>query len=138
MFPRSLNIEEAVHVFTDASDKALAAVCNDKWCVIEFTGEHKWMAEKPIHWRELYAVLVALVTFSDQLCRKDVCFHVDNIVACYCINDAKSRDIECMKLIRALYFYVEMFKINYEAFYINTKDNISADALSRLEFGVFC
>ncbi len=49
-------------VFTDASDIAVRIVCGNDWTVFESTGKYLWMTNKPIAWREMFAVVLLLYT----------------------------------------------------------------------------
>ena len=98
---------------------------------MQFDGDNKWMLDKSIAWRELYAIIVGLATFGDQMCNKYVAMYTDNQAIQACINSGVCRDTAIMALIRALYFYVTKYKIRYRSFYVSTHQNGPADSLSR-------
>ena len=136
-FPRKLDMQTANIVFTDAADGAAGILYNNSWSILTFTGEHQWMKSMNIAWKELMAVVLCIATFGHLLQNSQVAMNIDNEAVCYCINSAKSKDAKLMGLIRALYYYTTMYKIDYHAFHLYTDENASADALSRLDMNRF-
>lgn len=137
MFPKPRDYDKEVHIFTDASDKGISAVNDTAWSMLPLTGKYEWMTNQTIAWREMYAVLLCLATFDNELSDKEVCFHIDNMAICHCISNGYCKEPSIMALIRAFYYYTEICHIRYRTEYINTEDNTSADALSRLDFDTF-
>ena len=123
-------------IFTDASDKAAAAVNGSSWCWVPFVGRDEWMANMCIAWRELFAVIICIASFGGSLSGRKVAMYTDNQVVFYCVNTGKSKNTDLMCLIRTLYYYTTMYSIDYKAYYINTKANTVADALSRCNFDI--
>ena len=134
MFPEEWSITESLVLYTDASDLAAGGVCNNSWFVVPFQDHNDWMASMDIAWRELYAVVVCIATFGKRLTGSKVSMQIDNQAICYCVNSGKSKNPKIMALIRALYYYTSFHHIDYKAFYLSTKENYVADAISRLEF----
>jgi hypothetical protein len=134
MFPVEWDINDSVVVYTDASDLAAGGACGHAWFVVPFTGEDKWMSCMDIAWRELFAMVVCIATFGKKLSGQRVSMKVDNQAIFYCVNNGKSKNPKIMALIRSLYYYTTLYKIEYKAFYLSTHDNILADAISRLGF----
>jgi hypothetical protein len=60
--------------------------------------------------------------------------YIDNQAIYWCIDNGKSKKPEILQLIRSLYYYTVLYKIEYKAFYLPTHENTLADAVSRLEF----
>jgi hypothetical protein len=136
MIPMDWGSSDIQYIYTDASNLAAAGVCDESWCMVPFSGDNSWMAAKTIAWRELFAVVMCIATFGSRLSGRKLAMYTDNQVVLWCINKGKSHNTDLMGLIRALYYYTTVYKIDYKAFYVNTKDNIIADALSRLKYDV--
>jgi hypothetical protein len=134
MFPSEWDIEDSALVFTDASDLAAGGAYGQSWFVVPFSGENGWMANTDIAWRELYAMVVCIATFGERLAGRRVSMKVDNQAIYYCVNSGNSKNSKIMALIRSLYYYTTLYKIEYKAFFLSTHDNVLADAISRLEF----
>ncbi len=54
MFPTDWSSNSALHMWTDASDKAIGAVYKNEWFIELFDGVHLWLKNGTITWRELY------------------------------------------------------------------------------------
>ncbi len=137
IFPKEWDESKAMLVFTDASDLAAGVVVNGQWSIYPFQGQGQVWLNDPIHVREMLAVCVAVSTFRNELCGRQVTFKVDNMATCYAINTGSTKCKATMNLVRSLYFMLCKFNIDCRAEYINTNDNILADALSRLEVKKF-
>ena len=98
---------------------------------IQFTGENEWMGQRPIAWKELYAIVMGLATFGSEMKSQYIAMYTDNMAIQCCINTGVCRDPAIMSLIRALYYYVTLHCIRYRSFYVSTHDNGPADSLSR-------
>jgi len=134
MFPEPWDSINCDVCYCDASDVAAAGVFGHAWFVVPFENENAWMTSQTIAWRELYAIVVCIATFGDQLACHRLAVYTDNQTVMWCINNGKSLCPRLMALIRSLYWYTTYFKIDCRAFYISTYDNCVADALSRLQF----
>ena len=94
--------------------------------------------EKPsIEYLELYALVAAVVTWSDKLRNFRVAIYCDNKSVCDMVNSTSSGCPCCMNLIRIL--VTECLKQNCRIFvlYVKSKDNVLADDLSRMKFCQF-
>ncbi len=137
MFPSHIVNNECHVVWTDASDVALGAVFGDRWTMVPFVGDKAWIKEKPIHFREMLAVCIALVSFSQWLSNAKVLFMVDNQAIVHAVNNGSIKCNDTMELVRSLYFVLSKHNIECVSEYIPTKDNVLADALSRIDFVTF-
>ncbi len=137
MFPKELDITTAEIVFSDASDYALGFLCHESWTIVEFTDDYSWIKSQTIAYKELLAVVFCIATFGDRLAQKQVAMNIDNSAVCWCVNTGKSKDVMLMSLIRVLYYYTSIYNIQYHAFHLFTDQNVSADALSRLNMERF-
>ncbi len=137
MFPSDWNDANYSTMFSDASDQACAFVWKGRWSVCPFQGKYTPLTETPIHFRELLAVCKGVATFGHELRNSKLKVMVDNQAICYAINSGTIKCVQTMELIRSLYFMLCMFNIEIKAEYINTRDNVWADALSRLDMKKF-
>ncbi len=137
MFPQHWVTEECQLAFTDASDVGMGIVYNNMWTLVAFVGDKAWLRNMPIHFREMLAVCVALMTFGEQLRNQKVILKVDNMAIVYAINKGSIKCIETMELVRTLYHIMCKYDIECKSEYIATSDNVLADALSRLDFATF-
>lgn len=137
MFPTEWISDEVLHMFTDASDQAIAATFGNEWFYRCFVGRYAHFRQKSITYRELLALVVAVATFGRYLVGKRVIFHIDNIACVYIVNSVYSKCEEMMVLVRRLYWLLSEYQMECHAVYINTKLNHCADSLSRLDMDRF-
>ena len=124
-------------MFSDASDQACAFVVGGHWSVCPFQGKYTWLKDTPIHFRELLAVCKGIETMGPQLRDSKVKVMIDNQAICYAVNTGSIKCERTMELIHSLYFALCRYNIEIKAEYINTNDNVWADALSRLDMSRF-
>ena len=136
-FPREIDVASAILTFSDASDIALGGVCCNSWFIIPFTGEYCWLKQTSIQYRELFAAVSTIATFSNKLQHKQVIMHCDNEAMQKSIQAGKSKIPELMGLIRVLYYYTAIHHIQYSCVHIRSKLNASSDQLSRLKLVEF-
>ncbi len=137
MFPSDWSESNYTIMFSDASDQACAFVWGNKWSVCPFQGKYTPLKDTPIHFRELLAVCKGVATCGNDLRNSKLKVMVDNQAICYAINSGTIKCVQTMELIRSLYFMLCMYNIDIKAEYIHTKDNVWADALSRLDMSKF-
>ena len=130
-FPRDIDISTAKLLFTDASDFGAAGVVDSKWTIRQFVGQFGWMKRKSIAYRELFAVVLAISTFGNYLKNTQVLMNIDNESMQIAVKQGKSKDKEIMALIRVVYFYTSIYKIDYSTMHIPGHRNSVADAASR-------
>ena len=136
-FPRPFIVATARLLYSDASDTGAAAVLDNSWTAIVYEGEYAWLKDKPIMYRELHAVVLAVATFSHELHGSQVLMHIDNQAVHHCITSAKSKDYDINCLIRVLYYITSIHKIMYKSTHIYGVCNVQADALSRQNYELF-
>ena len=133
IFPTEWVDDDCEVLYSDASNVAMGAVCNDDWTVYPYTGSMRELGDTPIHCREMMAVCVGVSTFASRLSNKKVLLMVDNQAVCHSINAGTTRCPTTMNMVRSLYFTLCKHNIECKARYIHTHDNTMADALSRLD-----
>ena len=83
--------------------------------------------------KELRAVTRAVTTFRAQLEGRVVQHFEDNQAVVQIINNLTTRSPAIMSELRELWRVLDLNGISLLTEYINTKDNVQADALSRLD-----
>ena len=126
-----------LQLFTDASDLAVSAFFEGRWCVIPIQGAFAYLAHTSINFRELYAIVMALATWGRVLSGSKVSLNCDNLSVCQIINSGTSKSGDIMKLVRVLFFVCALYDIECRAEHLYTFDNSIADSLSRLNFDKF-
>ena len=123
---------DVMHVYTDASNTAFGALWGSEWIQIAYMGKYATMLNKSINWREFHAAVVALATWASSLRGHKVIFHIDNMVVCNILNKLYTPVKELMHFTREWCLLIEQFNITVAVVYIDTKSNLDADDLSRL------
>ena len=136
-FPRLFDVSTATIMFTDASQKAAAAVVGSSWTVQHFDGQFSWLADKNIAVKELYAIILGISTFAVRLQGKQVLMNTDNKAIDCCIDKGSSKDTLINALLRSLYYYTSVYHIEYKSCHVSGVSNVLADALSRDKYDVF-
>ena len=119
---------------TDASDWGIGAIWRTHWFSIPFGPE---FLVQDIATKEIYAVLVALKTWSSAFSGRIIKIRVDSMHARAALikkNDSKSLR---MDMVRAVCMICLRLKIRYFIEYISSRDNKCADMLSRDEMTAF-
>lgn len=132
-YPTQWSSSDLLHLYTDASDIAVAGVYQKQWFYRCFVGKYAIFRDKPIVYKEMLALLMAVATFGSQLAGQRIVLHVDNQAVCFTINAGYSKNSDLMTLIREMYHLLAYYSMEVKALYINTKLNILADRLSRLD-----
>lgn len=128
--------EYDIIIQTDASTEAAGGICLT-------TGEwfyHKWekkISHRWIAWGEIIAVLIAIEVNIEHLKGKRVNIFMDNEPARYGLINKRYKNIYVDKVIKEICILCVHNNIFIRWDYINTKDNIYADYLSRLKIDKF-
>ena len=128
---------DVLHLYTDASNVAVAAYYNGHWFAIPFQGVFVTLGMFSINWRELCAIALALATWGEQWQGQRIVLHCDNMCVVECLTRGCSRSPDMMRLIRNMFFLCAQYSVEISARYVNTKNNDIADSLSRLQFDRF-
>ena len=119
------------HAYTDASNYGYGASWDNDWFAIAYVGSNARFAEHSINWRELHVAVKALATWAPSWVGAVVVFHIDNQATCGLLSKLYTPCIDLMELVRAWALLLERYGIDVRIEYINTADNVRADALSR-------
>ena len=83
---------------------------------------------------ELWIILRGVQRWGAAFRNHRVEIVTDNMQALACVNTGRSKNKNCMSWLRELFWCCVIYNIQLWATYINTKDNILADQLSRLAY----
>lgn len=128
MYDENWISSDKLQLWTDASDHGIGCVYKNQYIYQRFDDN---MRQKPIAWRELFAIVTAAATWGHYFISKRVMFNCDNEVVVYCLSSGVSRDTELMTLIRKLLFIGACNNFECSSSYLPSKSNMLADALSR-------
>ena len=120
----------SLNLYSDACKKACSATFQSCWFVIKFPVS--WQ-ERNIAFLEFYPIVIALQIFGVQLSNRNIVFHCDNKAIVDVINKQSCKNVELMKLMRYMVLTAMQYNIKFTAMHVPGKDNILADALSRLQ-----
>ena len=81
---------------------------------------------------ELFAVVVALQRWRPHLGNSQIQVVTDNTQVVYMVNTGRSFNKTCMSHLREIFWLCFIFNVELFAVYINTKENVFADALSKV------
>ena len=89
-----------------------------------------------INFWELFALLVAVLSWGRDLCNREVVIHTDNLplLSVWCRG---SRSPHLMRLVRALFMHSARINANVVLRHVPGIQNINADLLSRLQVSRF-
>ena len=116
---------EALDLFTDVSDHGIGCYFMGSWIYQKFP---EGVKEKvSITWRELYAIVVAVLTWSGHFQGKRIIFHCDNLAVVHIV----TKGVLIMNLVRTLFFACAQNSFEFKIIHLAGIRNEKADALSR-------
>ena len=125
---------------TDASRNqtlGCGGVCNDEWFIMQWEESFVKKCKPSIAFLELFALVVGIVSWLHKFKNKKIALFCDNQSVVSMVNKTSSKCPHCMKLIRIMVCYMVEYNAKVYCNYINTKQNIYADYLSRLKYKLF-
>lgn len=122
-------------LFTDSAQTlGYGALCGKDW----FYGEWpKAWKDLNITLLELYPIVIAIQLWGATFANKRIILHTDNMALTYIINKLSSPDKKIMALIRRFTLLALQHNILFRSVHIAGRENVLADALSRLHLQVF-
>lgn len=121
-----------VHIYTDASGtKGIGGVFHSSWFSIPTPHRYK---SRDIKFKELYAVIYAILCWGPQLARHHVVFHIDNTNAFSAIANLSIRSAPTMELLRQFLALAARLDFTFTPIWIASDDNFLADAASRFQY----
>ena len=125
-----------LELYTDASHADFGAYFSGQWLYGSFN-EHDISLSRSIAFKELYAIAIAVHTWSSELASRNILFHCNNSSVVHALSNGTSRCRHIMTLLRFLFFTCAHHNIMLRATHINGVDNHWADALSRFQVDKF-
>ena len=119
------------HVSTDASGlKGIGGVYNGRIFSSRVPSRHK---DKHINWKEMFAILHALILWHKEWAYGSVDVACDNAAVVSGINKCSIRG-PAIRPLRAILLISAVFDIDIKAHWVSTKENVIADAASKHDF----
>ena len=140
-------VEYPYPIVSDSSMKGFAIYKNQDWLAGSWEGEISLDTEcnhivpppildnydpKNINELELWPILVGVKTWLSEIKYKSVQIYTDNTQVFHMIRKGVSSNATCMEWLRELFWVCKIYKIRLVPHYINTKNNLVADTLSRI------
>ena len=123
-------------MYSDASRKiGFGAYCQNNW-MAGIWGDFL-QYEPSIEYLELYAVTAGILQWIERFANRRVILFCDNMGVVHMINNSSSKCKNCMILIRLITLHCMKVNVRVFAKYVNTKDNVLADSLSRADYTRF-
>ena len=122
---------------TDASMIGGGGVCQNDWFIIEWDEDLMEQCKPSINFLELYVLTIAIYVWGERFSNIPIIIYCDNMSVVHMVNNGTSKNTRCMKLLRIITLHTLIHNITIHVKYINTKENVFADSLSRLEYKRF-
>ncbi|PPQ83082.1 hypothetical protein CVT24_012140, partial [Panaeolus cyanescens] len=120
------------HVFTDASGtKGIGGHFENSWFASRVPRRFR---SRDIQFKELYAVLQAILRWADEWSSSHVVFHCDNQAVVAWLETGTSRSSPSMPILRTISMLAAHFQFSFSSTWISTDDNGIADAASRFQY----
>ena len=125
-----------IDMYSDASGKiGFGAYCQYDWMAGTW-GD--FLQFKPsIEYLELYAVTAGILQWIELFANRRVILFCDNMGVVHMINNPSFKCKNCMILIRLIMLHCMKVNVRVFAKYVNMKDNVLADSLSRADYTRF-
>ena len=104
----------------------------------EYVGHHhapppRLLGKEHINIKEMWAVLVGAARWATFWRDASIIFVTDSAVVCAALNTGRSRSPKIMEYVRRLFWLAVEHNFVFTSTYINTKINVTCDALSRFD-----
>ena len=135
-----------IGVYSDSSFSGFAAYHSGDWlmgkwvdggrCPLPPAASHHWVRSpdsynENINELEFWPVLLAAKRWGHLWADSEVTFVTDNTQVMHMLNTGRSSNSLCMTWVRELFWLAVTLNFYFRSVYINTKDNVICDALSR-------
>lgn len=123
-----------IHIYTDASGtKGIGGIFGNHWYASRVPRRFRGM-KRDIQFKELYAVVQAMLRWGEEWAHHHVIFHIDNEVIVNAITTERNRSRHTMSLLRMLLMLAACLDISFTASWLPSKSNALADAASRFQY----
>ncbi len=122
------------HLFTDASGtKGLGGIYNNHWFSTRVPRRFRG-SKRDIQFKELYAVLQAILRWGHLWRHSHVHFHVDNQAVVAALSDHTNRSPHLVKLLQHILMLAAALEFSFSSSWLSSADNALADAASRFQY----
>ena len=131
---------EIINLYTDASlveTKGFGCMYNNFWTYGQWPKNFIAQKKPSIEFVELYALCIAIFAWQEMLQNCKIRIFCDNTAVMNMVNHNTSGCKNCMYLMRMLTLNNLKWNRRLYVNYVKSKENIFADALSRLQLNVF-
>jgi hypothetical protein len=119
----------SMELYTDACASGFGGYFQGRWLYGSFSDVE--VLSGNIAWKELFALCIAVSTWSSHLQGRSILVHSDNVAVVAMIASGTSRPAPNMALLRSLFFICADNDINISAEHVPGVQNVYADLLSR-------
>ena len=129
-----------LNFYTDASGNftlGCGGICDDEWFMQAWETAFMKRAKPSIEYMELYAVTAGILLWISKFRNQKICIFCDNQSVVAMINSNSSSCANCMVLMRIIALECLVHNVKVVARYVRSKQNVKADALSRLRLDLF-
>ena len=120
------------HVYTDASGtKGMGGVFQNLWFGVRVARRHR---TKDIQFKELQAILQAILRWGDSWRGSHILFFCDNQAVVEWMRSGTSRSRDAMPVLRILVMLAACLDFTFSITWIPSEENSLADAASRFQF----
>lgn len=118
-----------LHVFTDASGtKGIGGTFASSWFATRIPRRYR---KHDIQFKELFAVLHAVLCWGDHFRAYHVIFHIDNQAVCAAVASLTNRSPPVMQILRSFLELACRLDFSFSSSWLSSADNAIADAASR-------
>lgn len=123
-----------VHVYTDASGtKGLGGIFEDQWFSSRVPRRFRG-SRRDIQFKEIYAVLHAVLRWGHLWRHCHVVFHIDNSAIDNAIVTERNRPRPSMAVLRTLLMLAACLEFSFSSSWLSSADNALADAASCFQY----
>lgn len=121
-----------IHIYTDASGtKGLGGIWDSRWFSTRIARRHR---SADIQYRELSAIVQAVLRWGDEWSGSHVVFHCDNQAVVAWLHSGRARSHIAMPLLRVLVMLAPCLHFSFSTVWLPTEENGLADAASRFQY----
>ncbi len=121
-----------VAVFTDASNLGAGFVCEGDWAYLDWELDCPALLQEHINVKETVAVIAAIYRWAPTWTNSRVVIHTDNVTTRAAINRGACRNPLLMHHLRLVFNLSVLYNFELHCVHIPGKQNIEADAVSRI------
>lgn len=128
-----------LQLFTDSSGSfGCGCYFMGKWSFLQWPASwHQTDITKDITFLEIIPIALAIFLWYPSFKCKKIAFHVDNTAVLSALNSKSAKNDRVMHLLRFIVYWSMIGHFQIKSFYVSSKNNFIADAISRGQFQRF-